>query len=102
MYARIAKFEGGASEGFDATREQIESDMAAGNVPEGLEGATEVMLLVDRQGGTSAGVVFFETEEDLRRGDEALNAMSPGEGGGQRSGVEIYEVAFRGTPPSAA
>jgi len=102
MYVRIAKFEGGASEGFDATREQIESDMSSGNVPEGLEGATEVMLLVDRQGGASMGVVFFETEEDLRRGDEALNEMSPGEGGGQRSGVEMYEVAFRGTPPSAA
>jgi hypothetical protein len=70
--------------------------------PEELEGATEVMLLVDRQGGTSLGVVFFETEEDLRRGDEALNEMSPGEGGGQRSRVETYEVAFRGTPPSAA
>ena len=101
MFVRIAKFEGAASEGFDATREQIEADMSSGNTPEGLEGATEVMLLVDREGGTALGAVFFETEDDLRRGDQALNAMSPGDGGGRRSGVEMYELAFRGTPSRA-
>jgi hypothetical protein len=101
VFVRIAKFEGTAAEGVDATRAQIEADMASGTTPEGLEGATEVMLLVDREGGRSLGAVFFETEEDLRRGDEALNAMSPGEGGGERSGVEIYEVAFRGSPSAA-
>lgn len=101
MFVRIARFEGAAPDSFDAMREQIQADMAAGNTPEGLEGATEVMLLVDRQGGTGLGVVFFETEDDLRRGDEALNAMSPGEGAGQRSGVEMYEVAFRATPSAA-
>jgi hypothetical protein len=40
------------------------------------------------------GVTLFESEEDLRRGDEALNAMSPAvEAGQRRSSVEIYEVA---------
>ena len=34
------------------------------------------------------------TEEDLRKGDETLNAMSPpGDGMGQRTSVEMYEVA---------
>ena len=75
--------------------------MASDTPPEGLEGAREVMLLIDREGGTGLGVVFFETEQDLRRGDEALNAMSPEEGSGRRSGVEMYEVAFRGTPSTA-
>jgi hypothetical protein len=28
----------------------------------------------------------------MRRADEALNAMSPGEGMGSRTSVEIYEV----------
>jgi hypothetical protein len=101
VFVRIAKFEGTAAEGVDATRAQIEEDMSSGNTPEGLEDATEVMLLVDREAGTSLGVVFFETEDDLRRGDEALNAMSPDEGGGQRSRVEMYEVAFRATPSRA-
>ena len=101
MYARIARFEGGDPERFAATRDQIEADMASGIPPEGLEGAKEVMLLVDRESGTGLGVVFFETEDELRRGDEALNQMSPDEGSGRRSGVEMYEVAFRGTPSTA-
>jgi hypothetical protein len=98
MYARIARFDGGDPERFAAISERVEADMAAGSTPEGLEGAKEVILLVNREGGTGLGVVLFETEEDLRRGDEALNSMSPEEGTGRRSSVEIYEVAFRGTP----
>jgi hypothetical protein len=40
------------------------------------------------------GISLFETEEDLRQGDEALNAMSPPtETGGGRTSVETYEVA---------
>ena len=39
-------------------------------------------------------ISLFETEEDLRKGDETLNAMSPpGDGMGQRTSVEMYEVA---------
>jgi hypothetical protein len=45
------------------------------------------------------GVTFFEDEEGMRRGHEALNAMNPsGEmnpgGSGQRTSVEMYEVAI--------
>ena len=41
-------------------------------------------------------MTVFENEEDLRRGDQALNAMSPAvETGQSRSSVEIYEVAHR-------
>ena len=42
----------------------------------------------------AAGVGPPETEEDLRRGDEALNAMSPADPSGQRIGVSVYEVAL--------
>jgi hypothetical protein len=39
-------------------------------------------------------ISLFATEEDLRRGHETLNAMSPpGDGMGQRTSVEMYEVA---------
>ena len=40
-------------------------------------------------------IVFFETEEDYRRGDEALNAMSMGDTPGRRTSVTKYEVAAR-------
>ena len=38
---------------------------------------------------------LFETDEDLRKGDEALNAMNPepGDEVGKRTSVEKYEVA---------
>ncbi len=36
---------------------------------------------------------FFDTEDDMRRGDEALNAMNP-EGGARRTSVEMYEVGL--------
>jgi hypothetical protein len=101
VFARIARFEGGDPERISATRERIQADMSAGNAPPGLEGCTEVLMLVDREGGTGLGITMFDTEEDLRRGDEALNAMTPEEGAGQRRAVEIYEVALRATPGAA-
>ena len=91
MFARIARFEGGEP---DSMVDQVREDVAAGPPP-GLEDATGFWLLADRERGTSLGIVFFADEEGLRRGDEALNAMSPGEGAGRRSTVEIYEVLVR-------
>ena len=54
-----------------------------------------MLMLVDRERGRGIGITLFESEEELRRGDEALNAMSPPQGGGQRTNVEFYEVAAR-------
>ena len=49
-----------------------------------------MMMLINRETGTGLGVTLFESEEAMRRGDEALNAMAGG--GGQRTSVEFYEV----------
>jgi hypothetical protein len=51
-----------------------------------------VQTFIDRQSGKSLAIVLFDSEEDLRRGDEALNAMSPEEGQGRRTSVDFYEV----------
>jgi len=98
MYARIARFEGGDTSQMDAVidgaRQMIDSTFDS--PPEGLEGAKAVWMLVDRENARGLGVTLFENEEDLRRGDEALNAMSPPVDAGQRrANVEIYEVAHR-------
>ena len=88
MYARIATFESDPSTVDDAirmVREEVEGD-----TPEGLEGA-KMMMLVNRETGKGLGVTLFESEEDMRRGDEALNAMSPG-ATERRTSVEFYEV----------
>jgi hypothetical protein len=98
MYARIARFEGGDTSQMEAVidgaREMIDSNFDS--PPEGLEGAKAVWMLVDRENARGLGVTLFENEEDLRRGDDALNAMSPAVDAGQRrSSVEIYEVLHR-------
>ncbi len=94
MFARIARFEGLSSEQIDAMLEGIREEMRSGTQPAGLEDSKGVWVLVDRERGTSLGVVLFADEDGLRRGDAALNEMSPA-GGGQRTGVEMYEVAIR-------
>ena len=57
-----------------------------------METVKRVLQLGDREGGTALGIVFCATENDMRRADAALNELSPGEGGGSRTSVEIYEV----------
>ena len=93
MYARIARFEGGDISQIEAVingaRQTIDSTFDS--PPEGLEGVKAIWMLVDRENARGLGVTLFDNEEDLRRGDEALNAMSPGVDAGQRrANVEIY------------
>ena len=88
MYARIAMFEGDPANA-DQAIESVRSEVA-GNPPAGLEGA-KMMMLVTRETGKGMGITLFESEDAMRRGDEALNAMNPGVSG-SRTGVEFYEV----------
>jgi hypothetical protein len=88
MYARIATFE---SDPADIDRAiAMVRDEVAGDTPAGLEGA-KMMMLVNRESGKGLGITLFESEDAMRRGDEALNAMNPG-GSERRTSVEFYEV----------
>jgi hypothetical protein len=89
MYARVATFEGDPANA-DQAIDMVRADVESGDVPAGLEGA-KMLMLIDRKGGKGLGITLFESEEAMRRGDEALNAMNPG-GGGRRTSVEFYEV----------
>jgi hypothetical protein len=89
MHARIATFESDPAKVDDAismVRAQVES----GEAPPGLEGA-KMLMLVNRETGKGVGITLFESEEAMRQGDEALNAMNPG-GTERRTSVEFYEV----------
>ena len=92
MYVRIARFEGGDLADADRAVDRVRNQMQ-GERPPGLEGARRMLMLVDRENRRGAGVMFFDTEEDLRRGDEAMNAMTP-QGAARRVDVEMYEVAL--------
>jgi hypothetical protein len=89
MYARVATFESDPSKVDDAI-EMVRGEVESGETPEGLEGS-KMLMLVDRKTGKGLGVTLFDSEEAMRRGDEALNAMSPG-GTERRVSVEFYEV----------
>lgn len=98
MHVRMASFEGDADriqQAVEAVKAQVESNWES--PPEGLERAKEMWMLVDRENGRGMGITVYETEEDMRRGDEALNAMSPPDpdATGRRTGVSFYEVALR-------
>jgi hypothetical protein len=89
MYARVATFESDPAN-VDAAIEMVRAEVESGNAPPGLEGA-KMLMLVNRESGKGLGVTLFESEDAMRRGDEALNAMSPG-GTERRTSVEFYEV----------
>ncbi len=89
MYARVAVFESDSTDVDDAI-ERVRSDVESDDTPSGLEGA-KMLMLVNRETGKGLGLTLFESEEAMRRGDEALNAMSPG-GTERRTSVEFYEV----------
>jgi hypothetical protein len=89
MYARVATFESRPENVDDAIamiRAQVESE----ETPPGLEG-TKMLMLVNRETGKGLGVTLFESEDSMRRGDEALNGMNPG-GVERRVSVEFFEV----------
>ena len=90
--ARVVSFEGVSKERI----EELTREMSEGEQPEGLD-ATEFVLLHDPDAERSLAIVFFETEEDYRRGDEVLNAMPAGDVPGRRTSVTKYDVAFRMT-----
>ena len=88
MYARIATFESDPAK-MDQAIEMVRSEVA-GSAPPGLEGA-KMLMLVDRASGKGVGITLFESEEAMRRGDEALNSMDPGSSE-RRTSVEFFEV----------
>jgi hypothetical protein len=114
MYARVARFEGSdpttlkqelsdmraqmerglSDEVIDQIASQVEGQFARDDIARLLESIRRTMVLVDSENGSSAMVLFCDTEEDARGVDRLFDAMSPGEGGGERQSVDVYEVAI--------
>jgi hypothetical protein len=92
VYARVATFESDPSRVDDAIA-MVRSEVESEETPPGLEGA-KMLMLVNRETGKGLGITLFESEEAMRRGDEALNAMNP-RGTERRTSVEFFEVPVR-------
>jgi hypothetical protein len=87
--ARVVTFEG-------VNRDRIEElkrEMEAGDPPAEIP-TTEMIMLHDPEADRSLVVLFFENEDDYRRGDEALNAMPTDDTPGRRTSVAKYDVAL--------
>jgi hypothetical protein len=90
--ARVVTFEDVNKDRFDELKQQMEEEPQPDEIP-----AKEVVVLHDADAGKSLVVLFFENEDDYRKGDEALNAMPSGDTPGRRTSVTKYEVAIHMT-----
>ena len=88
--ARVVTFEGVPKDRMNEMQREIEQ----GERPEGLP-AKEIVVLHDADAEKSLVLIFFDSEEDYRRGDEMLNAMPAGDTPGRRTSVAKYDVAAR-------
>ena len=90
--ARVVSFDGVSSERMAEMQREMQGSERPDNVP-----AKEIIVLHDPEADKSLVIVFFDTEDDYKRGDEALSAMPAGETPGKRTSVAKYQVAFRMT-----
>jgi hypothetical protein len=88
--ARVVTFEGVNADRMDEMRREMQEGEQPQDIP-----AKELVVLHDADAEKSVVILFFENEEDYRRGDEALNAMPAGDTPGRRASVEKYDVAMR-------
>jgi hypothetical protein len=88
--ARVVSFDGVSSDRMAEMQREIEGSEQPEDVP-----ATELVALHDPEAEKSLVILFFETEDDYRRGDETLNAMPASDTPGQRTSVTKYQVGFR-------
>jgi hypothetical protein len=90
--ARVVTFDGVNSERMAEMQREMQGNERPESVP-----AKEIVVLHDPEAEKSVVILFFDTDDDYRRGDEALNAMPAGDTPGKRASVTKYEVAFRMT-----
>ena len=89
-FARVVTFDGVSSD----RMAEMQREMEGGERPADLP-ASEMIVLHDPEANKAAVILFFENEDDYRRGDETLNAMPAGDTPGTRTSVSKYQVAFR-------
>jgi hypothetical protein len=91
--ARVVSFDG-----VDSGRvAELTREIEGGEQPEGMN-ATEMLLLHDPDADQALAIVFFENEDDYRKGHEILDAMPTSDTPGNRTSVTKYDVALRMTP----
>jgi hypothetical protein len=88
--ARVVSFEGVTRDRID----EMQPEMSGSQPPDDLP-AKEIVVLHDPDGEKSLVILFFDSEDDYRRGDEVLSAMPADDTPGRRTAVGRYDVAVR-------
>lgn len=91
-YVRAVEFEGVDKERIAGLKSELEGGERPPELP-----AKEVILLHDAEAEKSLVLVFFDSEDDYRKGDELLSAMPAGDTPGRRTAVTKYDLAARVT-----
>ena len=112
MYVRMARFEGADPQVLERELKSMRKQMQSGSTDdagarEGGQGPNAeqmkwlrqvtkpVLVLADREKGSSAMLVFVDSEDDARKIDEMFSQMSPStDGSGTRQSADVYEVAI--------
>jgi hypothetical protein len=101
MFVRIARFEGGTTAEIEAEARRIRGDLEAARrgepskeVPSELALQTHrVEVLIDRDRGAVAVLIYCETEAQAREIDRLMDEISPSSSGwGRRVSADVYEV----------
>jgi len=90
--ARVVTFEGVGSD----RMEQMKREIGEGERPEEIP-ASEIVILHDPESEKALAILFFDNDEDYKRGEAALDAMPAGDTPGRRTSVTRYDVAIRRT-----
>ena len=101
MHARVAAFEGDISR-IDELIGIIRERMSAG---EEIPGAKRFLMLIDRGGGSTLGITFFDSEESIRTAEPIFEKMGdevPEElrGSGRRSRSTRWRSTTSPTVPA--
>ena len=88
MYARVVRF----TDVDPARVDEVKSEIEEGEGPGPEIPAKSIRVIVDEEQRTSVVVLFFDSEDDMRKADKGLSEMDAGETPGTRASVDQGEV----------
>ena len=91
MYARVVRFTDVDTSQVDRIKSQVEDN----DPPEGMP-PTTMRIVVDESQSTAAVMQFYESESDMQKADEVMNAMDSSDTPGTRASVDKGEVVVEG------
>ncbi len=91
MYARVVRF----TDVDTSQIERIKTEVENNDPPEGMP-PTTMRIVVDESQGTAVVMQFYESEADMQKADEVMNAMDSSETPGTRASVDKGEVVIEG------